>query len=508
MNIPHPYRHTPLHPRQVSRQNLLEEAAALLDAGGRLAMISCNDDEHDRLRVIYTFTGDAPHQISELVVHIPGTEPWVPSLAALSYPAGNFEREMRDLFGLRPADHPQPYRLVRHGHWPRGWYPMRHDAATSPTFEPDTESFPFLEVEGPGVYEVAVGPIHAGIIEPGHFRFSVIGESIIRMEARQWYMHRGIEKLFEGRTPECGIELAEAITGDTVIGHSLAYAMAVEDALSIDVPEVHRMQRALLLELERMYNHVTDLGALANDAGFGVVNSHALRLRETLLRINKEVTGHRLLRGSLSIGGIRLLTLPDPTVLQQIAADVAELVTITLDHSIVRDRFTGTAHLPASQGRTIGILGFVARASGIDTDARREQPFVDLGDDFRVVTEPGGDVRARYLVRAQEFGISTAIVTGLVHRLQSSVDTRPPTDTGEASPTTPQRAGLSLVEGWRGTICHRVELAPNGTLSRVKVVDPSFFNWPALPVALSDTIVPDFPLTNKSFNQSYAGNDL
>lgn len=497
------YRHAPLRPRVIDRDNLLHEAQHLLTDGGRMAVVSCHHDPDNHLRVVYTFTAATPHQLNELAVIVPDDDRWVPSLAALSYPTGNFEREMRDLYGLEPAGHPQPHRLVRHGHWPRGWYPMRHDADMAPPFDPDTESFPFLEVEGPGVYEIAVGPVHAGIIDPGHFRFSVVGETIIRMEARQWYMHRGVEKLFEGRSPTAALKFAEAIAGDTTIGHSLAYIMAVEDALAIDVTEHDRLQRALLLELERLYNHVTDLGALANDTGYSIINAHALRLRETLLRINNQVTGHRLLRGALTLGGTHLDSLPDPTVIRDVATAVEELVALTLGQSIVRDRFTGTAHLPESQARTLGTLGYIARASGVPTDARTEHPFVDLGDQFTVITEPDGDIRARYLVRAGEFAISANITVDLINRLQHSHPTR-----AKAANRTPTNAGIGVVESWRGTICHRVELKPDGTLTRVKVVDPSFFNWPALPVALSDTIVPDFPLANKSFNQSYAGNDL
>ncbi|MHB1235211.1 MAG: hydrogenase large subunit [Microbacteriaceae bacterium] len=496
-----PYRHPVLRPQPVTRAELTTEVAALLETGHRLAMISCHDGD-DELRVVYTFAAAGHNHFPELVVRVPGTDPWIPSIGGLSYPAGNFEREMRDLYGLRPIGHPQPHRLVRHGHWPRGWYPMRHDASEIPVFEPDTESFPFVEVEGPGIYEIAVGPIHAGIIDPGHFRFSVIGETIIRMEARQWYMHRGIEKLFEGRSPEGGIELAEAIAGDTAVGHSLAYVMAVEDALQLEVSESHRLQRALLLELERLYNHVTDLGALAVDAGFGVIGSHAGRLREALLRINKQVTGHRLLRGALCIGGTALQALPDPAELAQIAADAEELVAITLEHSIVLDRFTGTAQLPADQAQALGTLGFVARSCGIELDERRDHPFADLGSHFQVVTESGGDVLSRYLVRAREFAVTAEVAADLIRRIPAASDRR------SRRRTTPSLAGLGVVEGWRGSICHRVELAPDHSLKRVKVVDPSFFNWPALPIALGDTIVPDFPLTNKSFNQSYAGNDL
>jgi len=487
--------------RRVDRAGLRHEVSVLLADGYRLVLAACHDDG-DQLRVVYAFAGSKPHRRAELVVPIPRSDPWIPSLADISYPAGNFEREMRDLYGVRPDGHPQPFRLVRHAHWPRGWYPMLHSADPVPSFEPDVESFPFVEVEGPGVYEIAVGPIHAGIIEPGHFRFSVVGETILRMEARQWYMHRGIEKLFEGRRAPDGIELAEQVTGDTPIGHTLAFLLAVESASGIDVPEPDRLLRAMLLELERMYNHVTDLGSLANDAGFGIVDAHAQRLRENLLRINKKVTGHRFLRGALTLGGAKVRTLPDPEDLRRILGEVAEIVDITLDHAIVRDRFTGTAALSTAQARAVGTLGYIARASGLDYDARRDHPFADLGETFHVVTETGGDVLSRYRVRAGEFAVSAAVTADLVGRLGSQHGSGRKVD-----PTGPGN-GLALIEGWRGTIAHRVELGPGGVLSRVKIVDPSFFNWPALPLALAETIVPDFPLTNKSFNQSYAGNDL
>ncbi len=278
--------------------------------------------------------------------------------------------------------------------------------------------------------------------------------------------------------------------------------MAVEAAADIEVDEQDLLVRALLLELERLHNHVADLGALANDVGYGIVNAHASRLRETLLRLNKETTGHRLLRGAITIGGARLASLPDPSIVASVAAEVAELAELTLANSTVRDRFTGTAPLGRDAALELGTLGYVARASGVDIDARRDHPFVDLGDRFSVVVEPAGDVLARYLVRVREFEISANLVQDLVARLGGTSGQGRHVDTHQAG------SGLGLVEGWRGTIAHRVELDGSGSVSRVKVVDPSFFNWPALPVALGDTIVPDFPLVNKSFNQSYAGNDL
>ena len=197
-----------------------------------------------------------------------------------------------------------------------------------------------------------------------------------------------------------------------------------------------------------------------------------------------------------------MLSLPDPDLLHRVAAQVAELVDLTLGHSVVADRFTGTAVLSSVQATEIGTLGYVARASGLDIDARRDQPFADLGPAFEVVCEDAGDVLARYRVRAREFAVSTAVALDLVAALARR-DHRPPSGAAGGS-----GAGLGEVEAWRGTLVHRVELGRSGEVTRVKVVDPSFFNWPALPVALADTIVPDFPLANKSFNQSYAGNDL
>ena len=238
-------------------------------------------------------------------------EPRLTSLAGLSFPASRFEREMADLYGISLVGHPAPRRLVRHAHWPEDWHPMRRDAGPAPEFT-QTGSYPFVPVEGPGVYEIPVGPVHAGLIEPGHFRFSVVGETILKVTARLWFVHRGVEKLFETRDATDAVDLAERISGDTSAAHALAHTLAIEDALRIHVPDdVHRL-RALLIELERLYNHAADLGALANDVGFGLANAHAQHLREELLRINDTVTGHRLLRGAIHPGGITLRTLPDP----------------------------------------------------------------------------------------------------------------------------------------------------------------------------------------------------
>lgn len=485
----------------VTGDELATRAAELLDAGFRLALVAAHDDAPaaDRLRVVYLFLAAWPQRRVELEYLVSADDPQVPSLAHLSFPSSRFEREMLDLYGIQPIGHPKPRRLVRHADWPQDWHPMRYAAGPAPEFERDGH-FPFVTVEGTGVYEIPVGPVHAGLIEPGHFRFSVAGETVLKLKARLWFVHRGLEKVFAGRVATDATELAERVSGDTSAAHALAHALAVEDALGIEVSdEVHRL-RALLVELERLYNHAADLGALANDVGFSLANSHALRIREQLLRINAEVTGHRLLRGAIRPGGVVLRDLPRPAALQSIATDLAEVADLTLGNSGVYDRFAGTSVLDREDALAMGCLGYVARASGLRTDARLEHPTTELPVVEAVAD--AGDVLARYTVRRDEFAATTALACYLADSHTGPVDLQaivPERGTGN---------GVGVVEGWRGTIVHRVEIDADHRITRAKIVDPSWFNWPALPVAMADTIVPDFPLTNKSFNLSYAGNDL
>ncbi|MGA2968984.1 MAG: NADH-quinone oxidoreductase subunit C [Acidimicrobiales bacterium] len=479
----------------------MASAELLFESGFRLALVSASHDG-DLIRVVYLFVDGPPDQRLELHVRLDTDSPRVASLAHLSFPAGRFEREMRDLFGIEPIGHPQPRPLVLHQHWPPGWHPMRADAGPQPAMDHDAGSFPFAEVEGAGVYEIPVGPVHAGVIEPGHFRFWVVGETIVRMKARLWFVHKGIERLFEGRDLDFALGLSEKISGDSAVGHSLAFVQAVEEALGIEVASRAQELRAVLIELERLYNHVSDVGALCNDVGFGIVNAHALTLRERLLQLNETVTGHRLLRGGVHYGGATLLKLPRVDELNEIARAFHELVDLARANNIVMDRFTGTGVLSAEQAREIGVLGVVARASALDDDARVMHPFVPMPATFHRVRRDTGDVLARFEVRCDEVDVSLRLLSDFVSREGPL--------TIDGSREIVQRAGhgTGIVEGWRGAITHRVEFGLAGALQRVKVVDPSFFAWPALPIALSDTIVPDFPLVNKSFNLSYAGNDL
>ncbi|OBH75043.1 formate hydrogenase [Mycobacterium scrofulaceum] len=484
---------------RLPQDRLSVSAEDLLGKGFRLALVAAHDDSA-AYRVVYLFLAGSPDRRVELECVAPKDDPAVRSLAYMSFAASRFEREMADLYGIRCVGHPKARRLVRHAHWPEEWYPMRRAASPAPKLDGGGH-FPFVTVEGPGVYEIPVGPVHAGLIEPGHFRFSVAGETVLRLKARLWFVHRGLEKLFEGRPTDAGVDLAERVSGDTSVAHALAHCLAIEDALGIELPdEAHRL-RALLVELERLYNHAADLGALANDVGFGLAHAHGQRIREQLLRLNDAVTGHRLLRGAIRPGCVALRALPDSRALRHIAADVAEVAELTLHNSMVYDRFAGTAVLHQEDAHALGCLGYVARASGVRTDARLDHPTTALP--VTEIAAAAGDVLARYTVRRDEFAASTELACHLIESHSGPVEyvTAVPAPQGH-------RSGIGIVEGWRGTIVHRIETDRANRITRAKIVDPSWFNWPALPVAMADTIVPDFPLANKSFNQSYAGNDL
>jgi Ni,Fe-hydrogenase III large subunit/Ni,Fe-hydrogenase III component G len=486
----------------VSPDELAGVASELFARGMRLALVSGHDDGA-AMRVVYLFTSGPPDVRIEVQVPLNRSQPEVPTLSALSFPASRFERELRDLFGIEPIGHPQPRRLVLHQHWPDDWFPMRRDAGTPPSMAASAEQFPFVPVTGTGVYEIPVGPVHAGLIEPGHFRFWVVGETILRMKARLWFVHKGVERLFEAKHVMDGVDIAERISGDTAVGHTIAFCQAVEDARQVVVPEPGQILRAVLLELERVYNHVADIGALCNDVGFGLAQAWALSLREELLQLNQAVTGHRLLRGGVVPGGAHVQRLPTHEELERIGHRFEELVELASSNAFVIERFTGTATLDESHARDLGLVGPAARASGVTFDARMAHPFVELTEGFAPAVHQGGDVLARYQIRVDEVRTSLRLLVDLLGRAGSLHAHAP---RGSASEQL-SGSGVGIAEGWRGAIVHRVEIE-GGLLARVKVVDPSFLNWPAIPVSLADTIVPDFPLANKSFNLSYAGNDL
>jgi Ni,Fe-hydrogenase III large subunit/Ni,Fe-hydrogenase III component G len=481
--------------------------AALRDLGAELFLLTADDRRAHAgaFFVHYVFGHRRENWLLQASAALESPRPRIVSLAPLCYPASRFEREMRDLFGIHVTDHPDPRPLVKHGFWPADYHPLRKDAGPA-DFSDDGSPFPFTEVGGEGVYEIPVGPVHAGVIEPGHFRFSVVGETVINLRTRLYFTHKGTEKLFEGREAERGVELAERVSGDTSVGHALAYCQALEAAAGVDVPARARLLRVILLELERIYNHVGDFGAIANDTGFAVAFSHCSRIRERLLRLNKRLTGSRLLRGAAAPGGLgRDLDVPVDLAAELDACleDFEDVVAICMKNTLLVDRLDGTGELSLAAARDHGVLGVVARASGLDLDARRDHPFAAYAElPFHVPVATTGDVRARTDVRVEETRVSRGIVREACRRLA-------PGAVRASLPSLPAFVpSCGIVEGWRGRIVHWVMADDRGLLHRVKIVDPSFFNWPALSYALEGNIVPDFPLCNKSFNQSYSGNDV
>jgi Ni,Fe-hydrogenase III large subunit/Ni,Fe-hydrogenase III component G len=461
--------------------------------------------DHGGFEVHYLFAQDRENWFLHATVAVAPDRPEIPSLATFHYPASRFERELFDLFGIRALGHPDPRPLVRHAFWPEDYFPLRKDAAPR-EFRDDGQAFPFRQVGGEGVYEIPVGPVHAGIIEPGHFRFSVVGETIIDMKSRLYFTHKGTEKLFENRAPDEGVELAERVSGDTSVGHALAYCQAVEALAGTVVPSRAQYLRVILLELERLYNHVGDFGMIANDTGFAAAHSHCFRIRERLFRLNKRLAGHRLLRGTLAPGGVRMDLAPGLDLVAEVRGaltDFEEIVEIALGNTLVADRLEGTGRLTLETARDHGALGYVARGSGLDADVRRDHPFAAYGElAFRVPVLDSGDVKARTLVRVEEARESVKLVRQAVEGLPGGpLSSR----VGALPPFTP---AFGLVEGWRGRIVHWLTSDAAGRLGRVKIFDPSFLNWRPLSYALLKNIVPDFPLCNKSFNQSYSGNDL
>jgi Ni,Fe-hydrogenase III large subunit/Ni,Fe-hydrogenase III component G len=501
-----------VHGREISCQVRAGDTPRLAeilraDLGAELRLMVAVDRRADagRFELYYLFGHPREDWFLQAVKRLPGDHPTINSLGTFHHPASLFEREIYDLFGIVSLSHPDPRPLVRHGFWPEDYFPLRKDAGPR-DFRDDGRPFPFTEVGGEGVYEIPVGPVHAGVIEPGHFRFSVVGETIIDMKARLYWTHKGTEKLFEGRAPAEGLELAERVSGDTSVGHALAFCQALESATGMTVPDRARYLRVVLLELERLYNHVADFGMIANDTGFAVAHSHCFRIRERLLRLNKRVTGHRLLRGSVIPGGVGMDLPRDLDLAREVEAarrDFDEIVGLTLRNTLVMDRLEGTGRLTTRTARDHGVLGYVARASGIDADARRDHPFAAYGAlRFRVPVFESGDVKARALVRVEEARESAGLI-------RQAVEGLPPGPLRAALPPLPAwEPAFGMVEGWRGAIVHWVMADEEGRLHRVKIVDPSFFNWRPLSYALLKNIVPDFPLCNKSFNQSYSGNDL
>jgi len=442
-----------------------------------------------------------------LKARIPGDHPTFPSLSA-ELPAINWqEREIQDWFGLEAVGHPNPRRVALHDNWPNVHPLLKNFPLDTvlPRFE--GEQHVYRPTYGEGVFQIPVGPVHAGIIEPGHFNFAVAGEPILYLQLRMFYTHKGTEKLFESLPIHRAVFLAESISGDSAFSHGTAFCQAVERAAEIEVPMRAQFQRTILLELERIANHIADVGAIATDVGFAIANAHAGRVRELVLGLNETLTGSRVLRGMIAIGGVRRDWQQDQVEAIEKTLKVAErefrdLVAILQSSDSTRDRLEHTGILRPEKALTLGIVGVAGRASGVDRDVRRDHPYEAYRQlPFKVPVYQAGDVRHRVQVRIDEVGESIQIIRAAVALLPEGPHRAP------TQPIPPGRCALSAVEGWRGEIVHWVRTGEGNRIERCKVKDPSINNWPAIVEAVEGNIVADFPAINKSFNLSYSGTD-
>ena len=449
-----------------------------------------------------------------LVLSLPLAGESYPHLCAIFPAADRMQRATHDLLGLVATGAGDHRKWLRHVAWPADVFPLRKDFVTTHesrvTSHPSegADAYPFVRVEGEGVHEIPVGPVHAGTIEPGHFRFSIVGERVLRLEERLGYKHKAIEKRFEEMSLAQGARLAGRVSGDSTVAYAWAYAMAVESAAGVAPPLRALLLRALLLERERIANHLGDLGFLGNDAGLAFGFSQFSCLKEDMLRLNQQLFGHRYLMDVVAPGGIAR-DLPSHGVARlaeecdTLERSVAVLKGIYDEHAGLQDRFIACGRVVPELAAKMGLVGLAGRASGQSWDLRVEYPCVPYDElDVSMATHRNGDVAARVTVRFEE------VLESL--RLQRLILARLPLGDFAADVSVPAAGafGVGWVEGWRGEVLFALEAGSDGRIRRCHPHDPSWQNWPLLEHAVIGNIVPDFPLINKSFNLSYSGHDL
>jgi Ni,Fe-hydrogenase III large subunit/Ni,Fe-hydrogenase III component G len=491
----------------VDRATWQAVAAQVAQAQQRLVALWGRDTPHSGSLVI-----SAAYALADGLVWIdlplPEGSTTFPDTSAQFPFAGRMQRATADLLGVQAdgADDRRPW--LDHGTWIDGGNALRHAQSSRPgAGAAEPTDYPFVRVEGDGVHEIPVGPVHAGIIEPGHFRFSVVGEKVLRLEERLGYVHKGIERRFTELAPLDAFRLAGRVSGDSTVAYAWAYCMALESALACQVPSRAQWLRALMLERERVANHLGDLGALGNDAALSFGLAQFSRLREDWLRLSMAAFGHRLMMDCVVPGGV---TRDIDTAMivrlhgqcESVENEVRTLRAIYDEHAGLQDRFIGTGRVAPELAQQLGLAGLAGRASGQAFDLRCDQPwapYAALGVAKSCST--AGDVAARVALRFDETLESLRLIRTLCTGLPAG-DPR-----HEMAAAQGAARGAGWVEGWRGEVFVALDIE-GGAIARCHCHDPSWQNWPVLEHAVIGNIVPDFPLINKSFNLSYAGHDL
>src|SRR5882724_5671788 len=489
----------------VARDEWRQAAEDMAAGGGRLLAHWASRDANGDNIVRAAFVADAAVLVLSLPLKAaeadyPGIEPWFPS-------ASRMQRAVADLSGLRTTDADgRPW--LRHAAWPASFHPLIDVSAPSSPAMPAMDNYAFVPVGGDGVHEIPVGPVHAGIIEPGHFRFSVVGVSFKKLEERLGYVHKGIERRFTEFPLLGGHRLAARVSGDSAVAFSWAYCQALEGMGAAHLPPRAAWLRALALELERLANHLGDIGAIGNDAGFAFGLAQFSRLKEHLLRATEQAFGQRYLMDFVVPGGTRVdLSSTGAELLmvsiQSIMAEVDTLRTIYDEDAGLRDRFVGAGAVTPALAAKLGLCGLAGRASGQAFDLRCDapcEPFAELAP--RKIVRAEGDVAARVAVRFDEITVSVRVMQRILAHLPSG------SHHTEVSIPDEGAFGIGMIEGWRGPVVLALEADSAGMIRRCHPHDPSWQNWPVIEHAVINNIVPDFPLINKSFNLSYSGHDL
>ena len=426
-----------------------------------------------------------------------------PSVGRVHAPAIRLERAAADLFGLIPEGLADSRPWLDHGVWGVSAPQAAKPRAASPQAE-----YRFLPVDAENVHEIPVGPVHAGIIEPGHFRFTADGETIVRLEERLGYAHRGIESLFQNADLERGARLAGRCSGDSTVAYALAFSQAAEMALGCSPPARAVWLRALMAELERIANHLGDVGAICNDASFPIILAHCSALREQVLRAAMACFGHRMMMDCILPGGVRADAAPEgiagiANLMPVLQGEFGKVMQLYDKTASLQDRTVGTGVLSKALAQRFGASGYIGRASGRESDARRwpgYAPYTELA--FGVPTLPEGDVNARLWIRVRDIEESIRMIGQIIAYLPEGPVFNSPSPLGQMS------EGMAVVEGFRGAVLVWLRMQADGRVARCHLHDPSWFQWPLLEAAIEGNIVADFPLCNKSFNCSYAGADL
>lgn len=493
-----------------------------VESGPVILNHTLNDERnHGRGFVVYLVL----HWVGDFALTLAarGIEERFPALTAVC-PALNWaEREVQDLFGLKAEGHPDPRPLVFHPGWPEGFFPLRKEKDNTENrthFEP--KELTFSPAQGEGTFEIPVGPIHAGIIEPGHFRFQTIGETVLHLEAQLFYTHKGVEKLLEGKDAWEGLKIVERLCGVCTVSHALAYCEAVEKLAAFQPSRTILAWRTVLAELERLYNHIGDIGNLCAGVGFALGNANGLQCKERLQRLNQEFFEHRFLRGSVVPGGVK--TIPDvqqtqalQELLQEIRADFEEWIPLILDHDGFRQRAVTTGVLKRESVLDLGVTGPAARASGVSVDWRQRHAYLLYPElNLEPQVETGGDVWSRLMVRVREVGQSFELLETLFRKMKDSgqgVNQRDITHSGEGQKefqraweanAKPFSFAWGCAESPRGTDVIWLMVDDEHKLYRCRIRSAAYANWPAVPLAVLGNIVPDFPLINKSFELCYS----